>query len=386
MMRREPNQQAIPIMQSETEREADAAPARLAGWMRRLSWGRGWSGAGELLRWWQGQLRAMVPAPLRVWGAPPLRVEASATELRLIPMPLQAPITVRPLNDTPGAQRHADDHQRCELVLDAELGLAIPVTLPEAAEENLRRVIGFSMDRYTPFTEEEVYFDYRISQRDRARQRIELILHVVPRATLDRLVQHLADERLEVVSADIAMRGEEGSGRAGVNLLPLTRRSRSRQQARINMVLGISALVLLLAVAIIPLYQRHQQVHAMEVAIDGLRPQVHAAELSRADVTARSEMLRAIVQRRDATPPVLNVLRELTRLTPDEAWAGQVELKEGRIRLTGEASAGSELMEALTASDYFADPRFEAPLTQNPKSGRERFVLSVAIKESSHAP
>ncbi len=373
-------------MQSETEREVGAAPARLAAWLRRVSWGGGWSATRELLRWWQGELRAMVPAPLRVWGAPPLRVEATATELRLIPLPHQSPVTTLAMGDAPRPRR-SGEQKRCEVVLDAALGLALPVFLPEAAEENLRRVLAFSMDRYTPFGEEEVYFDYRITQRDRARQRIELMLHVVPRPTLERVVQRLALEGIEVVSADIALREDEaGQGRAGVNLLPLTQRNRSRHQARINSVLAASALVLLLAVAIIPLYQRHQQMHKMEAALDGLRVQVRAAEQSRADVTARSETLRAIVQRRDAAPPVINVLRELTRLTPDEAWAGQVELKERRIRLTGEASAGSELLEALTASDYFVDPRFEAPLTQNPKSGLERFVLSVALKEHSDAP
>lgn len=372
-------------MQSETERDEGGAPARQVGWLRHISWGGGWSAPVALLRWWQRELRAMVPARLRLWGAPPLRVEASASELRLITLPQQTLHTTLDM-DTAVAPHRSGDTKPCELLLDSTLGLALPVVLPEAAEENLRQVLAFSMDRYTPFGEEEVYFDYQIVQRERARQRIEVMLYVVPRATLERIVQRLAAEGIEPRSADIVTAAAGEQRRAGVNLLPLTRRSSSRYQARLNTALGITALLLLLAVALIPLYQRHQQVHELESDLDGLRAQVRAAEQRRADVVARKETLKAIVKHRDATPPVINVLRELTTLTPDDAWAGQVELKEGRIRLTGEAIAGSALMEALTASDYFTDPRFEAPLTQNPKSERERFVLSVAVKERSHAP
>lgn len=374
-------------MNSETVHEETGTRSRWRGWLRRSPLAGGWSALQDLLRWWRGELRELLPARLRLWGTPSLCVEASASELRLFHPPQPAPVATLRVGETgTGGQAPAGD-RRCELLLHHDLGLAVPITLPDAAEENLRRVIAFSMDRYTPFREEEVYFDFQITRRDRAQQRIELMLQVVPRATLDRIVQRLAAAGIEVVRADITSHEVSGrQARAGVNLLPLTRRVGSRHQTRLNVALGVSALVLLLAVAIIPLYQRHQAVRALETTLDGMRAQVRAAEQRRADVATRSETLRTIVQRRDAVPPVLDVLRELTILTPDEAWAGQVEMKGGRIRLTGEALAGSELMEALTASNYFADPRFEAPLTQNPKSERERFVISVAVKERANAP
>lgn len=340
------------------------------------------AGVEDLWRWWSEELSAMVPARWRQWSLPKLRVEASASELLVFNPPQPAPIDRIQLSDTAsGGAPPAGPFSRCELVLNSELGLAIPVTLPSAAETNLRNVIAYSLDRYTPFCEDEVHFDVRIIRRDRHNGKVELMLYVVQRATLERLMQQLVTVGLHAVTVDIIDAQQEPAVRAGVNLLQAESGQKPAVRARFNGVLAITALLLLLAVMLIPLYHSHQTIRELEHELDALRVPVQEAERLREDVNRRSDTLRIILQQRNAKPPALELLRELTRLTPDEAWAGQIEIKNGRLRVTGEAEAGSELMQALTVSGYFSDPRFEAPLTENPKSGRERFVISLGIKE-----
>lgn len=329
----------------------------------------------------------MVPAGWRQWAAPKLRVEATADELVVFNPPQVEPIDRISLHGPlSGSAAQDKPLSRCELVLSSDLGLATPVTLPDAAEANLRNVIGFSMDRYTPFREGEVYFDVRITRRDRSSSKIDLMLYVVPRAKLERLFEHLATMGLKAATVDMIDSQQEQPSRAGVNLLPSNNGPIPVMRARLNGALAITALLLLITALVIPLYQRHQTMRSLEQELEALRVPVRDAEQLREDVNQRSETLRIIMQRRNSSPPALELLRELTRLTPDEAWAGQIEIKGGRLRITGEATAGSELMQALTTSGYFSDPRFEAPLTQNPKSGRERFVISLAIKEHDDAP
>lgn len=353
----------------------------------RSPWSRLRDATEDLLRWWRHELVGLVPVRWRHWAAPRLRVEATARELRVFAPPQVAPIDCVEVGDTPGSGRPADGPvSRCELVLDSELGLATPISLPAAAEANLCSVVGFSMDRYTPFSEAEVYFDARIARRDRRNGRIDVMLYVVPRATLDRVLTQLTSMGLAAASVDIIDGTQEQPLRSGVNLLPLATGPVPLLRARLNVMLAATALVLFFTSLLIPLYQRHQAVRALEVELATLRDPVHEAERLREDVDRRSGTLRTIIERRNGTPPALDLLRELTRLTPDEAWAGQLEIKQGRLRITGEAEAGSELMQALISSELFSDPRFEAPLTHNPKSGRERFVISLAIKERNDAP
>ena len=53
------------------------------------------------------------------------------------------------------------------LCLPADKVLTRTLTLPLATEENLREVLAFQMDRQTPFTVEQVYYDYGVVARGR---------------------------------------------------------------------------------------------------------------------------------------------------------------------------------------------------------------------------
>jgi len=59
------------------------------------------------------------------------------------------------------------------------------ITLPAPTEENLKEVLGYEMDRYTPFALEDVCFDYKIVARDEAHDSIHVLLMVVKKAVID---------------------------------------------------------------------------------------------------------------------------------------------------------------------------------------------------------
>lgn len=59
------------------------------------------------------------------------------------------------------------------------------LSLPSPTEENLKEVLGFEMDRYTPFNLEDVYFDFKIVKRDEARKIIHVLLMVVKKEVID---------------------------------------------------------------------------------------------------------------------------------------------------------------------------------------------------------
>ncbi len=59
------------------------------------------------------------------------------------------------------------------------------ITLPAPTEENLKEVLGYEMDRYTPFALDDVYFDYKIVARDEAHDSIHVLLMVVKKSVID---------------------------------------------------------------------------------------------------------------------------------------------------------------------------------------------------------
>lgn len=57
--------------------------------------------------------------------------------------------------------------------------------LPSPTEENLKEVLGFEMDRYTPFALEDVHFDFKIVKRDEEKKIIHVLLMVVKKEVVE---------------------------------------------------------------------------------------------------------------------------------------------------------------------------------------------------------
>jgi len=77
------------------------------------------------------------------------------------------------------------------------------LSLPSPTEENLKEVLGFEMDRYTPFALEDVYFDFNIVKRDEARDLIHVLLMVIKKDVVDYYLQLLQRINIKVRSIEI---------------------------------------------------------------------------------------------------------------------------------------------------------------------------------------
>jgi general secretion pathway protein L len=336
-----------------------------------------------LVHWWLGELKGFVPSSMhKLFTERRLRVRASRQELCIAdpqnPDAHEVCHTLQPQDTSGDMTSRVTAKQRCDLVLDGSLVLQRELELPFDAEASLRRVLAFSMDRYTPFMESDVLFDYKLIQRDSTNRKITIKLFVVPREGVAPVIQSLAGMGIDVASMDVAL--ESANTAVGINLLSAEKPTAGAGFGRSEKVLALLALILLLAAVISPFIQRQRVVSHLGGEVEQMRGQLHQAETDRMELGQRIDRMRLIQTRSAAMPAMLDILLELTRLMPDEAWAGHVAIKSGRVRLTGEAKAASELLARLSNSSIFSDPKFEAPLTQNPRTGRERFVISLAVK------
>src|SRR6202044_2503244 len=59
------------------------------------------------------------------------------------------------------------------------------LTLPSAARRDLKSLLGFEIDRETPFEQGEVYWNYVAGPTDKSRGKFELDLLIVPRSHAD---------------------------------------------------------------------------------------------------------------------------------------------------------------------------------------------------------
>lgn len=80
---------------------------------------------------------------------------------------------------------HKGDRDNLFLGIPGNKVIFKKLSLPSPTEENLKEVLGFEMDRYTPFSLEDVYFDFKIVKRDEAKNIIQVLLMVVKKEVVE---------------------------------------------------------------------------------------------------------------------------------------------------------------------------------------------------------
>lgn len=261
--------------------------------------------------------------------------------------------------------------------LPAHYVLARDLRLPLAAGANLYRIVGFDLDRLTPFKPDGVYYDVVELGRDRASRTLTARLVVIPRKRLNEWLARI--EQRAFRPAIVTAVGQPSS----LNLLPPERRPKQSKNQRGRGALALLTLLLLGIALALPLWQQRQLVIE-------LLPQVERAQASAERVFAlRNQLDRAVAssqflleQRRDHILMV-RLLDELTQILPDNTYLEQVDLRDGELQLRGQSQQATLLIELMENSLLFSNVAFRSPVTSDRRTGRERFYLTAQLEQAN---
>lgn len=352
------------------------------------------SPAGQFFRWWVAELGAMLPASLRermqhAQRRVVVRLEGDDLELywqegdavqqlEVYALDQDAELQGRQIADLL-AER--DLHEApIVLVLPESLLLRKVLTLPLAAEGNLRQALAFEMDRHTPFKADAVHFDWRVLERDRDRGQLRLELVVAPCGPMDAQVDAMTARGLAPSVADAA----EGGRPAGLNLLPLDRRHRvSNRRARLNALLAVVAVLLLALVMAQSLWLRQGQIETLESAIDDVRVEARRVQNIRAQIEDASEAAGFMMKRRAETPPTVLVLAEVTRLLPDDTFLDRLRVWEGQVQMQGKSDNAQRLIELVNLSAMFDGAGFRGSTRLDGRTQKEIFDLTAQVEDAT---
>ena len=260
---------------------------------------------------------------------------------------------------------------RCVVRVADSLKLKKTVRLPLAAEENLRQVLAFEMERHTPFHADDVYFDYRLKARDPRERKLDVDLTVVQKPVVDEALGVIAD--WEPAFAPAAGLDDDGE------LAFLPQRYRAPTTKGLNRALIILNLIALGAAALIPIYQQERYIDILQERADRAR----AAAMESVAVQDRIQALeqrRALFQGAKSGPSTVELLEELTRVIPDGTWLHRLDFKNGEVQFQGLSDAASALIGVVESSPMFREARFGSPITRDARSGKERFHISAKLE------
>jgi general secretion pathway protein L len=339
--------------------------------------------------WWLAELRGLIPPSLSRNRRPGLVLTMQGAEVvlseraggqqqRLGAATLDAPAEIEALRAV--LRRAKARKQGVALRLGPTEGLRRMLDLPLAAQDDLAELLRFEMDRLTPFAAHQVHFAYRLVASDPKSRRIQVELQIAPKRTID---QALAVAALfEVVPDSIELAGAGPDPETVLNLLPQEQRGKARMSLLDRALAGASALVVAAAIGV-PLHQERS-------AAEDLERQVAAAKGPAENALAlleRLDEIRAQVhflkERKSKAILALEVLDELTRLVPDQAYVVELTLRANEVQLHGFAQDAARLITLLDRSALFRAPRFLSPISQESGQRAQRFHIAAALREAN---
>lgn len=361
----------------------------------RVARGRFAPGLGGFWRWWGRALASWLPARVRALleldgrrlllredGAGlHVALERNGQARELVRLPWQDATGEDPLH---GLLPPALAALPRWLVLPASAALRRPMVVPAAAADRLHDVLGFEIDRQTPFTAGEVRHDARVTGRADGQLEVELV--VVPRPVYDEAIRRVGGSDAGLAGVDL---DDAGGEPLGVNLLPAaSRRRRADPWQRWNLALAVLAAVAVASAMWMVLDNRRDAADAFEQASLQRIAQAREASGQRRQVADHIEGMQHLARLRAARPTMVEVLDELSRRLPDNSFLEKLSVENDRLLLIGQSTEASALVRELGESPLWREPALAGALQPDPRSRRDRFTLTaeLVLAASAAAP
>lgn len=366
------------------------SPVRPVPYLARLA--AGWK---NFFLWWTAELVTFLPESWRESAQDHtddllLAIQGDEISARLFKAGRWIEVARRPL---PTVDSPAQSAAIREVITQARqsarqpVSLAIPlrqvvqreVQLPLAAEEALRNVLQFELDRYTPFRADQVYFDARVVNRSVPLGQIGVRMAVAPRALVDAALERL--RRAQVAVSAVVVQDDLKSGEPALNLLPPEQRARrGLGLGQLNTVLLFLVVALGLAAIALPIVIKRQASIELIPLVERADRQTAAVERLRDRVQAAQAQYNLLIQKKQRHPSTILLLDELTRLLPDDTWVQQLSLNGTNLQIQGDTGSSSKLIGLIENSHILRGANFLAPLTKGQGTNSEHYQLGAEVR------
>lgn len=255
--------------------------------------------------------------------------------------------------------------------------------LPAGAARDIDAVLGFEMDRFTPFKADEVYHAAR-RKADTGPETITLSLAVARRDRVDAMLAAL--DRLALRPDAIDVRLPDGT-RLGANLMPAGKGRRRKDLARrANAVLMLLGLTLVVAAMLLWVHNRRLALDDMRQQLVEMRQEARDVEAMRKQLQDRLGAIRYLAAQRDAVSPAIATLDAVTRCLPADTWLSELTIDGGgRVGLTGQSGRAGALLDAMKPCAHLTNLRFQGAIQPDKTSAQERFHLLADLRRKEAA-
>ncbi|WP_122856530.1 type II secretion system protein GspL [Pseudomonas viridiflava] len=309
-------------------------------------------------QWWSAELRACLPPRVRGWLV-------RETVEQVYVWPLVVPVAATGAN----AQKI--------LLLPSSLVLVQSLQLPVAAARNLSTVVGYELDRFTPFDAGQLYFVARQESRNAGFIQVRLV--AVLRKRLDAILEECAALGLRPDTVDVGTPDE----RLSVDLLPAPLRpQQSHSGHRLQRWLLWICAGLLLGTMLLWLNDRQQLLEEMQAEVKAQKAQVSEVQQLRQQLTNTRGAANYLLRRKAAQPPLSALLSELTACLPSDTWIDHLEISDSaEVAFAGQSAKASALIARVKDCRSLDNAQFQGVIQPDSKTGKDQYSLRAHLHQ-----
>lgn len=334
---------------------------------------------GHFLSWWQQQLKECVPLGLRnslarsrrpaLWSPSDDRVWLAAGAMN----------ESTPFLNSALAQRGGS----VAVVIGEGNGFRRELEMPLAVQDRLQQVLGYELDRLTPLKASELYYDFRVKQKNLSASTCTVELAAAPRVRVDPMLaeakrRNIAVTRLLLSPSDVDTQ---------LDLLKTAQAATddsNKPRSWITPALFGLCLALVIALVAWPLWQMRQHLLALQPIESSAKTDAQIASVVQQQLEKQISDYNLPLARKYSGPLVVQLLDDLSKRLPDDTWAQSIEIrtipaqKTKEVVLQGETGSGGKILQIVQESPLIKDPTFKATMTRVAPNA-ERFHIAGEI-------
>ena len=177
----------------------------------------------------------------------------------------------------------------------------------------------------------------------------------------------------------------------GLNLKESARRLTTLQKVNIGLLLALVASIL--AAMVVPTLLTRSHINTMTPLVEKARVEAEATRKVESEFQRHQQQYQYAAGKKYAAFPAIDVVEELTKLSPDTTWLQSFEMKlvpaskgstakpaTREIQLIGEAASASKMIELLEQSSLLQNTTQRAQTTRGSQPNTERFQIATEVK------
>ncbi len=261
-----------------------------------------------------------------------------------------------------------------DLRLPQKQVLFLQKKFPENIKDNLTQAIRYQIDRLTPFSSNNVYFDAIVSQHDKKDKNIIADIFVAPRGLVEKSISNLKNLGINHVDM-ISVSGGNQQLNLTTDGIPSADTQSKVSRTPLYFMLAMLALSLIL-----PIIYKDRRIDQLDTAISELRSNASEQLAIRDKLYEAEEALSFLKEKRASSPMALDVVETLAKELPKDTWLERLELHNNILEIRGESEKALALIDLLEESPSFSKVKFNSPVSLNKKNNRDKFHLQATVE------